>query len=242
MTAGLQVWNSGGFVQIDDTYRNLVFIQKFSFTTAGDHSFSVTGRTSPVAVFSTADANGVSVRQVTNPSAGSFTWRVNGITDVYIFDVPPPASLHGQGLQVFDAAGNLAFDSNFTPLKMVDYVRVRPTPNLVTYPTQTAAALAGFPNNDPAQQTTANTVEVTGASAYVVPALAKVGFTIAGGVRGWYDSGSTVYKFTPGFLISASRVKVRLQQIGTVGSGQYWPGASSAPAVSVNVVDLTGTP
>lgn len=122
MTAGFQCINDNGIVQIDENYRNLVFIQKWVFSTAGDHTFTTgTGRVAPVPVFystyaGTSQANsGIYLRQSTNNGNGTWTYTVNGTGEVHLFDLPPAPAAHGSGLQVFNASGQIVFDSATKP-------------------------------------------------------------------------------------------------------------------------------
>lgn len=154
MTAGLQVFNSGGVFQIDENYRNLVFIQKYSFATTGDHTFTTpTGRVAPVLAFysnyaATVLTAGIMLKQTTVNADGSYTYRVNGVGDVYLFDVPPAPSAHGQGLQVWRSNGQIAYDSGLPAL------RVRDVKNLTgpgalgfdywSFPNQTISAAPGY--------------------------------------------------------------------------------------------------
>jgi hypothetical protein len=126
MPAGLQVINDNGIVQIDELYRNLVFIQKWTFSTGGDHTFTTSaGRFAPTLVFysnsvPTIPTAGILLLQSTKNGDGSYTYRVNGIGEVYLFDVPPPPAAHGFGLQVFNAQGNIVFDSSTKPMVVRD--------------------------------------------------------------------------------------------------------------------------
>lgn len=113
MTAGLQVHNSSGVLQIDETFKNLVFIQKGTLPAGSPGSpgtLTLSGRATPVLVL--AGSTPAIIWSVSS-SGGTYTYTVYGGTDTYyLFDVPPAPSLHGFGLQVFDASGNCAFDSN----------------------------------------------------------------------------------------------------------------------------------
>lgn len=113
MPAGLQVINSNGFVQIDENFRNLVFKEKGTFS-GSPYTFTKSGLISPVLAFRSTGPTGVGLDYISRGAGGAHTWHAldpgfNG--DWWLFDVP--TDLGGNvGLQVFTAAGNLAFDSN----------------------------------------------------------------------------------------------------------------------------------
>ena len=130
MAAGIQVKGDHGVIQIDADYRNLVFISKHTFTTTtggliADSSYgsiSFTGRTTPVIAIRSTMATTVMAATIGSTSTFYIIAKgpVGQTFTVYLYDVPPPPSAHGVGLQVFDASGNIAFDSNWKPMVVSD--------------------------------------------------------------------------------------------------------------------------
>lgn len=94
MPAGIIIYNAGGTVQIDDTYRNLAV------------SESGTQAASP-----TVPGSGVLAYQYAALTGGNYKW--------WRFDVPTPTSAT-YGFQVFDAAGNCTFDALQKYARVVD--------------------------------------------------------------------------------------------------------------------------
>jgi hypothetical protein len=125
-TVGLQVINDGGIVQIDQFYRNLVFIQKTSSASTGIWTWTTqTGRTAPVPVLYSTSAPtiptaGITIVGSTKNGDGSFTYTFMGAGEVYLFDVPNTPPANGFGLQVFGSDGKIIFDSNTKPMIVRD--------------------------------------------------------------------------------------------------------------------------
>jgi hypothetical protein len=109
MTAGLQVIGPSSVLQIDETFRNLAFIQKG--TVSGNPATLVlSNRTTPVLALG-GDNLGAIWSVSVSGSTYTYTIYTSGTVTYYLFDVPPTPPLHGAGLQVFTSAGLIAFDS-----------------------------------------------------------------------------------------------------------------------------------
>ena len=125
MTAGLQVYNTSGLLQIDETNKNVV-LRSMTTVTGGLTTVTLTNAVNPlIAVRSTASP-GICVKSMTPGS--TYSWVVYGAGTVYIFDVAPTASAHGTGLQVFAADGSVAFDSGYDLFKPVQWESWQPNP------------------------------------------------------------------------------------------------------------------
>lgn len=124
-TAGLQVFNDSGSIQVDITYRNLCLRQKGTLTTtaylpAGASagcsygSFNVTGLTTPIiAVGGSVTACPQTYYDSANSRHGFLISAVGAIgTNVpyYIFDVPTELG-STSGFVVRDSSGVLVFDA-----------------------------------------------------------------------------------------------------------------------------------
>ncbi|MBV6853746.1 hypothetical protein P2C08_14090 [Xanthomonas perforans] len=148
MPAGLQIINSNGFIQIDETYRNLHFKRKGTATTnvvapgvAGNSSVQIqisdvnammliAVRCSSLVSMTSYNINGstVTVGLVVNA-------RVGATVDWYAFDTAPQAAAATYGLQVFNASGQIVFDSAHSPMRVVDTYQVNGSAgNTRTYP------------------------------------------------------------------------------------------------------------
>jgi len=105
MPAGIQIINSAGTVQIDETYRNLALREQG--TQAGPPAVPGTG----MLAFKYSDLGGATYKW----------WR---------FDVPIPSGAT-HGLQIFNAAGECTFDAMLKYARVVD-VFAGPTSGTVT--------------------------------------------------------------------------------------------------------------
>jgi hypothetical protein len=137
VTAGFQVFNSSGVLQIDENYANLALISQGQvtpntpvpgsiYTEIQMAEVTVTGHSPIIAV----RANyGVTLSRVT-PNGSSWTFRLcvnkfisyqNGSyvdfdgtpISYYVFDIVQSPVAHGVGLQVFRGDGVCTFDSNY---------------------------------------------------------------------------------------------------------------------------------
>lgn len=125
MPAGLQVFNDSNTVQIDDEYSNLMFIRKgtLTLTDGGTLDVVVTNRVSPKVAIRVTDNQASSKSTaclysvIDSGSTRTFRYRVEaGIVgavttlEYFVFDRGTPVS-SGFGLQTFNSAGELIFDS-----------------------------------------------------------------------------------------------------------------------------------
>lgn len=116
MAAGFQCFTeSGGFVQIDSTYRNLLLVRANSFT----GSFVVTVSSAAIAAFRTSEGAQLKINEI-RAGGGDFKaydCTVTGGTAYYfVFDFGAPATNYG--LEIYTEASELAFSAAY------DYMRV----------------------------------------------------------------------------------------------------------------------
>ena len=119
MPTGLQITNSTGVLQIDETFRNLALRQKG--TIAAATNLVISGLTSPILAFRPVTGNGTGFTKITDNGTGTFTWTASvrsSAANYWLFDVPL-ASAETVGLRVYDASSNLAFDSGQKYMKPV---------------------------------------------------------------------------------------------------------------------------
>ena len=129
MAYGIEIDNSSGVLQIDETHLNLGLVASGTATcnvAVGSPSnlyyatvTKATGVTYPVIAIHTF-GNAIALTRV-SISSGSAIWNfVGGQNDqfiYYIFD-KYPASTTGYGLQVFDGSGNVTFNSDYPPMSV----------------------------------------------------------------------------------------------------------------------------
>lgn len=132
MPAGVEIFNDGGFYQIDSTYKNYRLTGILNVTLPG------AAQSPPevfpgVAVTQTLGINPVlairstvltSIAMVRTGTINFFQIRLAsfdpGTAEVYVFDQTPP-SASSSGLQVYDSVGNLVYDANDKSLRVLDY-------------------------------------------------------------------------------------------------------------------------
>ena len=144
MPTGLRIDGSHGVTQIDETYRNLVFIKKTRVTLPkrATRTFTLSGVEVTIADINLnqsytkeSSSNVVAFRNVTPFSLsdntfvvqyerGTFTdfynlsSSVDIVIDIYEFGLPPYFDSKF-GLQVLDADGNIVFDTGYKPMRVV---------------------------------------------------------------------------------------------------------------------------
>ncbi|SEG59261.1 hypothetical protein [Bosea lathyri] len=130
MSAGLQIINDAGTVQIDETYKNLCFRERRAISlshSAGNayHDIVITGRTVLVAMQSQYYAPFLLSTQFDGTN-WTYRWGFtflgagypsSGTAYLWIFDDAPP-NPDSFGFEVYDAAGELIFQSNAKVLKI----------------------------------------------------------------------------------------------------------------------------
>lgn len=123
MPAGLQIFNSAGTILIDENYANLALRSKVSTSTTQPSdrvTVPMSGMQSPMIALASQSYTGVKSML---SSLASFTVQGplvgSAPVDCYIFDVPTPSGLT-QGLMVYNAAGQLVFDSGNKYARVVD--------------------------------------------------------------------------------------------------------------------------
>ncbi len=151
MPAGIEIRNDGGFLQIDQDYRNSMLLSKWSGTTyeSGDFWALSGDRFQEIQVNfnSQLPLLGVScayqialIDMVHNPSSpfpNYMRFFINNPTPVpvtfYAFG-PQVASGGNYGLQVFNAAGTVAFDALNLPLRVAGQIITPADGGVYTYP------------------------------------------------------------------------------------------------------------
>ena len=117
MAVGIRVSNPSGVVQIDETYRNFLRVGSGSYSGGGGTiSISYTSQSVPPIIFVRPHSDGIYLGKFTirNSTAQVFT---NGGFDWVVYSLTSPQAISNSpmGIQVFDAAGQVIFDSRFEP-------------------------------------------------------------------------------------------------------------------------------
>lgn len=128
MPAGLQVINNSGVLQIDSTYRNFSLLRSGSVTPAVDPNPGANSSSRIAQIAFSPSANeliAVACEDLFGPywaKPGIQAFRVVGTSQLryYVFGVK--SSSDGYGLQVFNAAGTLAFDSSWKPFNVAGVI------------------------------------------------------------------------------------------------------------------------
>jgi hypothetical protein len=129
MAYGIEIDNSSGVLQIDETHLNLGLVSSGTATCntafgGASRLYSTTitkstGVTYPVIAIHTY-GNAIALTRV-SISGSSASWTFAGGQNddfiYYIFD-KYPASTTGYGLQVFDSSGNVTFNSDYPPMSV----------------------------------------------------------------------------------------------------------------------------
>ena len=250
MPVGFQVKNANGHFQIDDTWRNPMLQQKLTYTTAGDHTFTVNFLVAPLVLFWSDHTDGICLKKITKGAGNTLTYLINGIGEVFIFDfvnTSPPGGHYG--LQVRRADGTIAFDSNFEVLKPVAIshrIKAR------TYIFPHTVPLVD-PNNSSTQYTPESVPyadpPVPPTTPLIVPVGKKWAWHHHGNIRWyWYDFDTGYY---PGFpdginkgvfapYQSGQNIKFTYRRLGYVGGGEYYPGIPHWHYPQFTFFDVTG--
>jgi hypothetical protein len=139
MALGLFAKGDSGAVQIDENYHNLSLIQKSTVATTANLPGSSTGISyydlivpncvAPVLALTCALA---ATYLISDISGSTYTFRIlvgnpdraantaGTAVTYYLFDAPL-AGGSGFGLKVFKADGSIAFNSNYPPMRVVDF-------------------------------------------------------------------------------------------------------------------------
>lgn len=133
MTAGFYATNPGsGTFVVDDTFRSLCVRKKNSVTLGADGRGTITWESPVSPMVAVACTTEVAVFGGTQITAGLATWNLWGTpftaVDYWVFDVPVNTA-GNSGLQIYNAAGQLTFDSSF---KYARYASYFTTNNILT--------------------------------------------------------------------------------------------------------------
>lgn len=224
--AGFQVINDNGHIQIDQNFKNLAFKEKFTWGTAGVRTVSSTNCVNPVPVVYTENSHGIAIVGMSR-SGSTYTFKVDGIGDLYIFDSLPVSNGSTSGLQVFNAAGQLVFDANAEYLKPVAISEFFP-PDVNVSP-HTFPGIGSWPTPESG---------APGYSKYAlnIPSNKKWGLILQGAIQwvwdhdySWAaDSGSGIEK---GYWVfyrngaNSTEWKIKRRSVGYPGG--YYPGTST---------------
>jgi hypothetical protein len=144
MPDGIQVVNSAGITQIDDSFRTLFRIGSGSIAGSGSATFSNQTSCAPL-IFVRPSADGIYIGP-TLIATNSFTVRSNGTFDWIAYGLDNPVALDSSpmGIQVFNASAQVIYDSRFEapriqhvlPLSMLfpDYLAGGPLGAYPSYP------------------------------------------------------------------------------------------------------------
>lgn len=218
MPAGLQVINSSGILQIDETYRNLVLRSKVTVT-GGVTTVSISNAVNPVIALRSTASPGMCIAKTTPGT--TYSWDVFGSGSVYIFDTPLTPPVHGSGMQVFAADGSCAFDSTYEYFKPVQYEYWQPNATITTQDL-TSPMGAGYGDQLVHQPSGA-----AWACAIIRPGI----YT--------YYTGNTYYGVRSIYNASSNTFTVTKYQTGVLAGGGSQP-ATSSGFLSILFVDVTG--
>lgn len=141
MPAGFEAWGDHGYQQIDGNYRNLRLFDhgicscdQASTSGAGIYIGAITvTRSAPVVAFR---CSVYCVPQQVDLGNGSFSYRFltkgAALVEYFVFSPDAPVTPGNSGLQVFNPAGQLVFDSSDKAMKVLDFY-VGTGGNLRTY-------------------------------------------------------------------------------------------------------------
>lgn len=132
MATGIKIYNDSGTVQIDETYFNLVLVDKFTATISTPvttaYDYSISGNIVAIAVKVYPETFTVTTASL---SGSTWTFRLsfynNPLTTgtctftVYAF-ARPPTPTETVGLKVLNASSAVIFHSQFKPLRVVSVV------------------------------------------------------------------------------------------------------------------------
>lgn len=143
MTSGLQIFNASGEIQVDSNLFNFVLIQKGTVTIpAGGYINSfpaaqivVNGVTPILCLRPVNSFAGVVNTKIIN---GQYSYLINGTggetINWYLFDKNPMTGNNNAGIQVFNQAGQMTFNSDRYPMRMAA-VGTMPNGRLCVAPT-----------------------------------------------------------------------------------------------------------
>lgn len=151
MTAGVEITNPSGTIMLDNNLANMFLAQKTTHTPAAGANLVVTytgqAGSMPLCALSFTTASGTLALYSTVRVGNTWTWTflsslVSSITiTAFVFDRQFSASGPGFGLQVFDAAGNMTYNSAINPMKISQIISGNlPGGQLTTPTTQTLTA------------------------------------------------------------------------------------------------------
>lgn len=130
MSAGLQITNDHGVVQIDADYKNLCFIRKYSVVTSSitsnsgiraEGSFAAPSISNRILALRTSEPAAVS------QSGDTYTIKTRNPTtvDAYLFaNTPTTAGSSGAGILVCNGAGEIVFSSDQKYMRVAAAVQV----------------------------------------------------------------------------------------------------------------------
>jgi hypothetical protein len=123
---GVKIWNDSGSVQIDSTYRNIAYIKTIRVTDLGstgwaeipiedDKWYVIEPR-----MFSNTTSSAFLESYLENPFRR--TLKVSYPVLIHEFGFVNVPTQDTFGFQVFNAEGQLSFDSSFRPFKVLDHI------------------------------------------------------------------------------------------------------------------------
>jgi hypothetical protein len=144
---GLKTLTSFGVNLIDEDFKSLAVVASGSLTTDETGITKIitrAGGVNPILALNCPDPIGILAQ---GRSGSTFTWQVrSGLIstavnfDYWVFDNPPNTAPTGMGLVVRNAAGQIAFNSNFKHMRIEDQLFVSGVPDVNSYtPGQTYA-------------------------------------------------------------------------------------------------------
>lgn len=127
MSYGFRVVNTANTVQVDERFANLALSASGTVYVSGAYDLTVSGVTPLVAIVPTGNSSGrLSITRGRSNGDGTFTFRLFtswfGLdVDYFVFDKPATLG-SGYGLRVFDASGNVTFDSRLKYMRVQELI------------------------------------------------------------------------------------------------------------------------
>lgn len=164
MAAGLQVFNNSNTIQIDSLYKNYRLLSHgfVTITYANDDMnpntayvegiVTVSGAQNPMIALS-VNVNIRSWREQLSADTFRFRFSVDGLSTIprpfnaeyYVYDAPPPTPTNpGFGLQVYNASGQVVYDSGFGYMRVLGVINQSATFPLIGAGVEQSFVYSGY--------------------------------------------------------------------------------------------------
>ena len=123
MTAGLQIINDSGVVQLDENYFNLEFKNKFQYAIAtGINQYTITtgGYGNEVVAVGETGVGYVNIARTASNKIVITTFSTAATTlTFYVFGTPDQTATANAGMQIFNSAGQITFSATQNYMRVV---------------------------------------------------------------------------------------------------------------------------